>query len=133
MIGTLGDIAFEVSEEKIRTFNNYKFSAGANYSEHNIHGKKGLLEFTGLKASNITLDITFDESLGLTVDEELDELLILLDTHKPVKFILDGKIQGWDKWVIEGVDVSHEIVNNKGRTIKAVASVKLREYVSKVE
>ena len=132
MIGTLGDIAFEVSEERIRTFNNYKFSASANYSEHNIHNKKSLLEFTGLKSSSITLEIVLDESLGLTVDEELDELLILLDTHKPVKFILDGKIQGWESWVVEGVDVSHEVINNKGRTIRASVNVKLREYVTKI-
>ena len=131
MIGTLGDIAFEVSEEKIRTFNNYKYSAGANYSEHNIHGKKSLLEFTGLKASNINLDIVLDESLGLTVDEELDELFILLETHKPVKFVLDGKIQGWEKWIIESIDVSHDVINNKGRTIRASVNIKLREYVNK--
>lgn len=131
MIGTLGDIAFEVSEEKIRTFNNYKFSASASYSEHNIHNKKSLLEFTGLKASNINFDIVLDESLGLTVDEEIDELLILLETHKPVKFILDGKIQGWEKWIIESIDISHEIINNKGRTIRAGVNLKLREYISK--
>ena len=58
--------------------------------------------------------------------------MILLDTHKPVKFILDGKIQGWESWVVEGVDVSHEVINNKGRTIRASVNVKLREYVTKI-
>lgn len=130
MIGTLGKIAFEVSEQKIRTFNSYKFSEGATYFEHNIHGKKSLLEFTGIKASSIDLSITLDESLGLTIDEELDELFILLETHEPVKFILDGKIQGWEKWLLESVDVTHEIINNKGRTIKASVNLKLKEYIT---
>ena len=130
MIGTLGGIAFEVSEERIRTFNNYKFSAGASYSEHNIHNKKSLIEFTGLKASNVTLDIVLDESLGLDVGDELKELFNLMEDHKPVKFILDGKIQGWEKWIIESLDVSHDIINNKGHTIKASVNIKLREYIS---
>ena len=130
MIGTLGDIAFEVSEEKIRTFNNYKFSAGANYSEHNIHVKRSLLEFTGLKAASASIDIVLDESLGLTVADELEKLTQLLENHEAVKFILDGKIQGSEKWVLEGLEVSHEIINNQGRTIRAGVNIKLREYVT---
>ena len=130
MIGTLGDIAFEVSEEKIRTFNNYKYSSGASYAEHNIHVKRSLLEFTGLKAASASIDIVLDESLGLTVADELEKLTQLLESHEAVKFILDGKIQGSEKWVVEGLEVSHDVINNKGRTIRASVNIKLREYVT---
>ena len=130
MIGTLGKIPFEVSSDKIRTFTDFKQNLQASYSEHAIHNKKGLLEFTGLKASDANLTISLNESLGLDIHDEIKAFTELLESHEPVKLILDGKSQGQDKWVLESLDITHEIINNQGRTIKATLNLKLKEYIS---
>ena len=48
MIGSLGSVVFEVSTERVKTFRDLQIQRSAKYSEHAIHGRKGLLEFTGL-------------------------------------------------------------------------------------
>ena len=55
MIGSLGEVVFEVSDEKVRTFRDFQIQRSAKYSEHAIHGRKGLLEFTGLSPASASL------------------------------------------------------------------------------
>lgn len=133
MIGALGDIVFEVALPKIFTFTDLNFSHSAKYSEHAIHNKKGVLEFTGLNSSTASLRITLDAHLGVTPEHELDKLHELLEQHQAVPFILDGKIQGWSRWVIESLEESHKIIDNTGALISAEVNIKLREYLREVE
>ena len=44
-IGTLGDIVFKVSANKVRTFDDLKIDSKTNYAKHTRHLKKPLLEF----------------------------------------------------------------------------------------
>ncbi|MBQ7577245.1 MAG: hypothetical protein IJT21_03140 [Synergistaceae bacterium] len=60
MIGSFGGVVFEVSDEKVRTFRDYQIQRSAKYSEHAIHGRKGLLEFTGLSPVSASLAIKLD-------------------------------------------------------------------------
>ena len=133
MIGALGDIVFEVALPKIFTFNDLNFSHSAKYSEHAIHNKKGILEFTGLNASTANLKISLDAHLGITPEHELDKLHEMLEQHIAVPFILDGKIQGWSRWIIESLEESHKIIDNTGALIVAEVNIKLREYLREVE
>ena len=57
MIGSYGDIVFEVSDKKVKTFRDFQIQRSAKYSEHAIHGGKALLEFTGLSPASISLNI----------------------------------------------------------------------------
>ena len=133
MIGALGDVVFEVAIPKIHTFDDLNFSYSAKYSEHAIHNKKGILEFTGLGAGTASFKMTFDAHLGVNPEEELDKLHEMLEQHEAVPFILDGKIQGRSRWVIESLDEAHKIIDNTGALIVAEVNIKLREYLREVE
>lgn len=129
MIGSLGDIVFEVSPDKVRTFRDLQIQRKANYTEHAIHGKKGLLEFTGFAAATGSLNIRLDAALGVNPKEEFDALLDVFNAHEAVAFILDGEPIGDGLWVIEDIDESFETVNNKGAAITLEVPLKLKEYV----
>ena len=133
MIGALGNVTFEVALPKIFTFNDLSFSHSAKYSEHAIHNKKGILEFTGINASTANLKISLDAHLGITPEYELDRLHEMLEQHEAVPFILDGKIQGWSRWVIESLEENHRIIDNTGALIVAEVTIKLREYLREIE
>ena len=132
-LGSLGDIAFEVSSEKIRTFRDLQIQRKANYTEHVIHGKKGLLEFTGFSAATGSLNIRLDAALGVTPQEEFDALLEAFNEHQAVPLILDGEPIGDGLWVIESVNETFEIVNNQGTPIVLEVSLNLKEYVEAEE
>lgn len=133
MIGALGDVTFEVSISKVFTFDNLNFSHSAKYTEHSIHNRKGVLEFTGINASSASLTIKLDAHLGITPEYELDRLHELLENHTAIPFILDGKIQGWSRWVIESLEESHKIIDNTGALISAEVNIKLKEYLRDIE
>ena len=133
MIGALGDVTFEVSISKVFTFDNLSFSHSAKYTEHSIHNRKGVLEFTGINASSASLTIKLDAQLGLNPEIELDRLHELLENHVAIPFILDGKIQGWSRWVIESLEESHKIIDNTGTLISAEVNIKLKEYLRDIE
>ena len=109
------------------------FSHSAKYSEHSIHNKKGILEFTGINASTASLTIKLDAHLNITPEYELDRLHEMLENHIAIPFILDGKIQGWSRWVIESLEESHKIIDNTGALISAEVNIKLREYLRDIE
>lgn len=129
MIGNLGDVEFEVSFEKIRTFSDMQIQRGAKYAEHSIHGCKALLEFTGFSPASLSLKIKIDAALGVDPQEELDALHEILNKHEAVPFILDGEPQGEGLWVLESLDENYEVINNKGTFISVETSLKLKEYI----
>ena len=129
MIGSFGDVVFEVSSERVRTFRDFQIQRSAKYSEHAIHGRKGLLEFSGLSASTASLNIRLDAGLGVNPKEELTALRDILNNHKALLFILDGEPQGDGLWVLESLSESYEIIDNKGAVIAVEVSLKLKEYI----
>ena len=129
MIGSFGEVVFEVSDEKVRTFRDYQIQRNAKYSEHTIHGRKGLLEFTGLSPASASLSIKLDAGLGVNPKEELNNLREILNNHEAVPFILDGEPQGDGLWVLESLNENFEIIDNHGTFISINVSLNLKEYI----
>lgn len=129
MIGTLGSVIFEVSEEFIKTFRDLSFSRQANYTEHAIINSKGLLEFTGLKANTCSLKIVLDASFGLNPAEELDILRKMLIEHEAVAFVIGGEVQGLGLWVIESMNETLDLIMNTGEIFRASVNLSLKEYL----
>ena len=129
MIGSLGEVVFEVSTDIVRTFRDFQVQRNAKFSEHAIHGGKALLEFTGLAPASMSLSIRLDAGLGVNPKEELEALREILTDHEAVPFILDGEPQGDGLWVLEGLDESYEVIDNQGTFIALDVSLKLKEYI----
>ncbi|MBQ3396322.1 MAG: phage tail protein [Synergistaceae bacterium] len=129
MIGSYGDIVFEVSSERVKTFRDFQIQRSAKYSEHAIHGRKALLEFTGLSPASLSINIRLDAGLGLNPKEELNMLYEVLNNHITMPFILDGEPQGDNLWVLESIDEKREIIDNHGTLIAAEITLKLKEYI----
>ena len=129
MIGSYGDIVFEVSSERVKTFRDFQIQRSAKYSEHAIHGRKALLEFTGLSPASLSINIRLDAGLGLNPQEELNMLYEVLNNHITMPFILDGEPQGDNLWVLESIDEKREIIDNHGTLIAAEITLKLKEYI----
>jgi phage protein U len=128
-IGSLGDVVFEVSSDAVKTFDDMSVQLSAKYAQHDIHGRKGLLEFTGLAPSTLSLKIHLSAALGIVPKEELTALRDMLKAGKAVPFILDGEPQGDGLWVIESLNENHKVINNAGALVLAEASLSLKEYV----
>ena len=129
MIGSLGEVVFEVSENQILTFDGLIFQKKANYSEHAIHTKKGLLEFTGFSATTASMNITLSEDLGVNPRDELGRLEEIFVNHEAVLFILNGNPQGDGLWVIESMSVDYDFISNIGEPKMIQVNLSIKEYI----
>ncbi len=65
MIGTFGDVTFEVSSDKVRTFSDMKRSGSSRLASHDLIGRKPLLEFGGPGLETLTFNMALSAFLGL--------------------------------------------------------------------
>jgi len=128
-IGTLGDVAFETSREKIRTFHDMRFQGGANYAVHARHGSAGLAEWTGRDPEKMTMEITLSTALGVDPEKEIEEIVKAMREKKTMTLVLGGKVRGEYKWVIESYSVEANHFDRDGNMIEAVISLELLEYL----
>lgn len=129
MIGSFGnDIVFEVSTEKVRTFDGLTMQRKAIYAEHDILGEKSVLELTGYAPTSLSFTMLLNASLGVDPLEELEILREMVVKGNAYDFVLGGEPQGENLWVIESLDEKHKVVTGKGESLIIEVSVSLKEY-----
>ena len=66
----LGNIVFEVSSRKVRTFRDLKRTHKARFATHNLIGNKPMLEYIGPDVAEITFTMQLSASLGINPTAE---------------------------------------------------------------
>lgn len=128
MIGTLGEIVFEVSSDKVLTFDNLKRKGSGRWATHDIVGKKPVREFIGQGLESISFTMQLSAFLGVTPLDEINKLRELRDKGTAVELVLDGSSVGDNLWTIEDLSEDWRRVDNNGKLIYADLDVSLQEY-----
>ncbi|MDR7865169.1 MAG: phage tail protein [Sporomusaceae bacterium] len=127
-LGTLGDIAFEVSTEKIRTFHRLRRRGSARFATHDVLGKKPVKEFIGPGLESIGFTMFFSVSAGLNPLNEIKKLRELRDKGDPLELVIGGAAASENLWVIEEVSEEWVQLDNKGNLLFARIDIDLQEY-----
>ena len=90
MVSTFGNIVFEVSDGKVRTWSSFSRKGDAKYAEHALIGRKPILEFVGLDAEKVDLQIRLDAGLGVNPTKEIQALREMRDRAKSHRLIVSG-------------------------------------------
>ena len=122
---TAKDVAFQVSDEQIETFNNMKVKKQASYSTHKIHGHKAVPEMTGMDADQITFDMLLSAYLGVNPKTELDKLEAFMQEGTICNLVLGEQLFG--TWVIKSIPYNVEYVYKEGDITQAKVTVTLLE------
>ncbi len=129
MLGSLGPVIFEVSAERVRTFDKLKRNGTGRWATHEIIGKKSVLEFLGPEIEEISFSMRFDVMLGLNPSDEVKVLRDLRDTGEVVSLIIGGKPVTENKWVVISVSEDNPYIDNKGNILVINVDVSIKEYV----
>lgn len=129
LVGCLGDVLFEVSSDKIVTVTDVKMSHSAKYGTHERHLDTAQVEFGGMDASKLNIEIKISAHLGADPRMMMYTLEQYMRSGKAVTFVLGGKVFGTNRWVIEGIDEKPDLYDGFGNIICTTASVSLLEYV----
>lgn len=128
LIGSFGEVIFEVSSERIRTIHDFSRSASARWENHNIILRKPTSEFIGPELDTISFSMRFDAAWGVNPKEEMDKLLIMCREGRAEPLIIGGFALGVYRWKITSVRQNWLRFDGRGRVILGVADVTMEEY-----
>lgn len=130
-IGCLGDIAFKVSSDMVRTISNVTWSGGANYNTHSRHLNDALTEFTGLSPDEMTFDIVLSAFLGVNPMSDLSKIWEYERKGKALPLVIGSKAYGKYRWVIKSHKIKMQTFSGSGDLMSATVSVSLLEYIKR--
>ena len=131
-IGAFNELVFEVSTEKVITYDNYKRETKARYARHELINQTSVLEYLGRDLEEITFTMMFTISLGVDPAEETSKLRRMCLDGVADYLILGNTVVGENLWTIESVGESKKAVDHFGKTIVSSVDVKMIEYVPAV-
>jgi len=131
-IGAFNDLVFEVSTERVLTYDGYKRDSKARYARHELINQTSVLEYLGRDLEEITFTMMFTVSLGVDPAIETSKVRKLCLDGVADYLILGNMIAGENLWVIESVGEEKKAVDNLGKTIVSSVNVKMVEYVPAV-
>lgn len=129
-IGNLGElITFEVSSDKILTFDKLTRTVKGRWSTHSIIGKKPKSEFVGADLQNGSLNIKLNATHGVKPRKTLKAIEKAVEEGTVMPLVIGGKKVGSNSWVITQSSETWDCIFSKGELITASVSLTLQEYV----
>jgi len=128
MIGTFGNIVFETSSSKIRTFEEFKRKGSAMFSEHPVLEGKPKLQHLGTSLDEISFSITFNVALGIDPREEINKLQEIKNIGDEKKLIIGRDVLG--SFVLTELSESWDKIDSRGNLLLARVDLSLKEFVN---
>lgn len=129
MIGTLGDIVFEVSDKRILTVDKIKRSASGKWNEHTVMGRKSKSEFVSPEIQQTSFEITLDAQLGVRPREQADKLIRMAQNGVVVPCIIGSKpISTSLMQRVMSVSDTWDDVLSGGELVLTKLSITLKDY-----
>ena len=129
MIGSLGDIVFEVSDKKVLTPGGITRSVGSNWTTHQLIGGVVKTEYTGAKLQSLALTIQLSSRLGVRPRKMLDKLAEMAEGRKVYPLIIGGKPVGRHMWRLTAVSETWGNIYGNGKLSSASVQLTLEEYI----
>ena len=124
---SLGGVVFSVSEKTVKTIKNLSWKTSASYAAHKLHGRKGIIEYTGTEPDEIEFEADFSAFLGVNPLKMLNRLRKLVTDHNVVQLIVGTDTIGGN-WVVTNVDASSDSFYMDGTMLAISAKIKIKEY-----
>lgn len=128
MIGSFGNIVFETSAFKTRTFDDFKRKGSATFSEHAVLNGKAKLQHLGTGLDEINFSITLNIGLGINPKAEITKLREIKDTGDEKCLIIGKNVLG--TFVVTEFSESWDKVDNRGNLLLARVNLLLKEFVN---
>ena len=128
-IGNFGKlITFEVSDQKLLTFQLLKVSSESRWKEHTLIGQTPKMHFLGRALSTVNLTITLNALHGVKPRSTIDAIRRHLDIGMPEYLVIKGTNVCSNRMVITKMGETWDEVWNCGELVRATLDIELKEY-----
>ena len=129
-IGNLGTlIVFEVSSDKVLTFEKMTQTIKGRWTNHEPIGNKPKPEFLGAGQRIISLPIFLSVNHGVKPRATIEKIEKAVENGTPFPFVIGGKKVGDNQWVITDMSETWGVIIKDGRLVSAHLTLNLAEYV----
>ncbi len=130
VIGNLGKlITFEVSSDKVLTFDRMQRTVKGRWTTHDVISGKPKAEFLGADNEGITLPIFLSASHGVRPRTTLERIADAVEKGKYFPLVIGGRSVGKNKWRITSSSETWDKVIKNGVLVEASVTLTLEEYV----
>ncbi|MDE6260406.1 MAG: phage tail protein [Oscillospiraceae bacterium] len=129
VVGHLGDVVFQVSEDVLETLSDFEWSGTARYAVHQRHGGNALTEFLGVEPDKIRFSMMLVRELGVDIVTELVKLWNMERSGEAVGMSIGDKGYGKYRWNLVKHDIKYTHHDAAGNPIVAEVAVELQEYL----
>lgn len=129
VVGCLGDIVFQVSEETVETLQDVEWSGEARYTVHQRHLQNALTEFTGVEPDKIRFSMQLTPLLGVDIIGELVKIWTYERSGEAVPLVIGDKPYGKYRWSIVKHSSKYGESDSQGNPLLATVAVELQEYL----
>ena len=130
-LGLFGEtIKFEVTADKILTFDKMKVTQAGRWATHPIILKAPKSEFLGPDLKECSMEVTLSAEHGVKPRSTIDKIEKAVRNGTVDIIASGGKIFGGNghKWYIESVSETWDEVWNLGELVKATVQLNFKEY-----
>ncbi len=129
VVGKLGDIVFEVSDDVVQTLNNMSWSGSVRFATHQRHLYHAKTEYTGMDPDKIKFDITLSAYLGVNPQAVLGKIWTYERDGELLPLAVGHKGYGKYRWTITQHTIKLKHYDAEGDLTHCVVSLSLQEYV----
>ncbi|WP_044736660.1 phage tail protein [Geobacillus kaustophilus] len=127
-IGSFAGVVFEVSSQKVLTFDEFEREGGSRWHEHEIVGRKPAPEFLGPGLERIKFVVKVSSFLGVNPADVIRKLRSARDNGLYSKFIIGNATISSSSWVLTELREIHKIRGANGLLVSADLELTLVEY-----
>lgn len=128
LIGTFGDIMFEVDMLNARIIKDYSRKISMRLAKHEIIGQKPLIEVLGEDLDEISFTMHLNSKLGIDPTKEFSKLQKICIGGQANYLILGMKLVSENPFIIESLSQEIKVVNSIGETVISDINISLKEY-----
>lgn len=129
VIGALGNIVFQVSDDTVQTLNGLSWGGSARYATHKRHGYNAMSEFTGIDADTISFDMVLSAYLGVNPQAVIGQIFAYERNGTALSLVIGNKGYGKYRWVITKHTVKSQFFDGDGDMTQCKVSISLQEYI----
>ena len=127
-LGSLGDVVFEVSEETVRTFDEFVQTSAGRWVVHEPIKSQPKTEFLGPAQGQIEFTIRLSAALGVDPRDEKKRIEKMAREGKHAPLMIAMEPISNCHWYVERCETTYIWVNGQGQLEYADMHLTVREY-----
>lgn len=129
VVGLLGDVVIQVTEEQARILEDMVWTGSTRYTTHQLHMQNAVVEATGEDPGEIQFNLTLSREFNVEPMDEMAVLWTYMRNRQTLAFTLGTHGYGRYRWVITNLSNELKHFDAEGNVHHATVTVSLLEYL----